>query len=215
MRTERLIEVLSTNLEPVKRGQLWRALVGALVVGLVAAFLVMIATVGVRSDFGRETDWGFMALKLLFTLSLIGTGTVFLIRSMSPGRGSRKPFLMVFLPFLVIGSAGLVALALAAANSGSCSRMMMGMRWQTCLLCIPLFAIIPFTALIWALRQGAPTNLTRTGAIAGLVAGALGATAYAFNCTDDALPFIAIWYGGSIAFCTFIGARLGPTLLRW
>jgi hypothetical protein len=93
--------------------------------------------------------------------------------------------------------------------------MMMGMRWQTCLLCIPLFAVIPFAALIWALRQGAPTNLIRTGAIAGLVAGALGATAYAFNCADDSLPFIAIWYGGSIALCTFIGAKLGPKLLRW
>jgi hypothetical protein len=92
---------------------------------------------------------------------------------------------------------------------------MMGMRWQTCLLCIPLFAVIPFAALIRALRQGAPTNLIRTGAIAGLVAGALGATAYAFNCADDSLPFIAIWYGGSIALCTFIGAKLGPKLLRW
>jgi hypothetical protein len=136
MRTERLIEVLSTNLEPVKRGQLWRALVWALVVGVVAAFLVMLATVGVRFDFGRETHWGFMALKLLFTLSLIGKGTVSRIRSMSPGRGSRKPFWMVFLPFLVISSAGLVALALAAANPESCTGMMMGMRWQTCLLCI-------------------------------------------------------------------------------
>ena len=215
MRTERLIEVLGTNLEPVKRGQLWRALVWAVVVGEIAAFLVMLATVGVRSDFGSETHWGFMALKLLFTLSLIGTGTVFLIRAMSPGRGSRKLFLIAFLPFLVFGLAGLVALALAAANPESCVRMMMGMRWQTCLLCIPLFAVIPFAALIWALRQGAPTNLTRTGAIAGLVAGAIGATAYAFNCADSALPFIAIWYGGSIALCAFIGAKLGPKLLRW
>jgi hypothetical protein len=51
--------------------------------------------------------------------------------------------------------------------------------------------------------------------IAGLVAGALGATAYAFNCADDSLPFIAIWYRGSIALCTFIGSKLGPKLLRW
>jgi hypothetical protein len=215
MRTERLIEVLSANLDPVKRGQLWRALVWALVVGVATAFLVMLATVGVRSDFGRETHWGFTALKLLFTLSLIGTGTVFLVRSMSPGRASLKSFLLVLLPFLVIGSAGLVAIALASANPESCIRMMMGLRWQTCLFCIPLFAVIPFAALIWALRHGAPTNLTRTGAVAGLVAGALGATAYAFNCADDSLPFIAIWYGGSIALCAFIGAKLAPKLLRW
>jgi len=215
MRTDRLIDVLSTNLEPVKRGRLWKALLWALVVGLVAAFVVMLATVGVRSDFAGATHQIFMALKLLFTLSLIGTGAVFLIKSMRPGQGSRKLFQLVFVPFLVVGSAGLVALALAAARSESCLMMMMGMRWQTCLLCIPLFAIIPFAALIWALRQGAPTNLTRAGAIAGLVAGALGATAYAFHCGDDSLPFIAIWYGGSIVLCTFIGAMLGPKLLRW
>jgi len=215
MRTDRLIDVLSTNLEPVKRGRLWKALLWALVVGSVAAFVVMLATVGVRSDFAGATHQIFMALKLLFTLSLIGTGAVFLIKSMRPGQGSRKLFQLVFVPFLVAGSAGLVALALAAARSESCTMMMMGMRWQTCLLCIPLFAIIPFLALIWALRQGAPTNLTRAGAVAGLVAGALGATAYAFHCGDDSLPFIAIWYGGSIALCTFIGAMLGPKLLRW
>jgi len=215
MNTDRLIDMLSTNLEPVKRGRVWRTLVWALVVGLVAAFGVMLATVGVRSEFDSETHWIFMALKLLFTMSLIGTGAVFLIRSMSPGRASRKLLPLVLVPFLVIGLAGVAALALAVARSESCTAMMMGMRWQTCLLCIPFFAIIPFAALIWALRQGAPTNLTRAGAIAGLVAGALGATAYAFHCGDDSLPFIAIWYGGSIALCTFIGAMLGPKLLRW
>jgi hypothetical protein len=89
------------------------------------------------------------------------------------------------------------------------------MNWATCLFCIPLFAAIPFVALIWVLRKGAPTDLKRTGAIAGLVAGALGATAYAFHCGDDSMPFIAIWYGAMVALCAFIGALLGPRLLRW
>ena len=214
MKTERLMDMLSANLEPVKTGGLWKALVWALVVGLAAAFLAMLSTVGMRFEFGSAHRI-FLALKLLFTLSLIGTGAAFLIKSMRPGSRSGKLFLLVFVPFLVAGSAGLVALALAAVRSESCTTMMMGMWWQICLLCIPLFAIIPFAAIIWALRQGAPTNLTRTGAIAGLVAGALGATAYAFHCGDDSLPFIAIWYGGSIALCAFIGATLGPKLLRW
>ena len=181
--------------------------------GEIVAFLVMLATVGVRSDFGSETHCGFMALKLLFALSLIGTGTVFLIRAISPGRGSRKLFLIAFLPFLVIGLAGLVALVMAAANSESCIRMMMGMRWQTCLLCIPLFAVIPFVAHI-GMRQGAPTNLTHTGAIAGLVAGALGATAYAFNCADDALPIYRDLVWRIDRTLCVIGAKLGPKLLR-
>jgi len=75
--------------------------------------------------------------------------------------------------------------------------------------------VIPFAALIWALRKGAPVNLKRTGAIAGLVAGALGAAVYAFHCSDDSLPFIAVWYGAMIALCAWIGSKLGPWLLRW
>jgi len=64
-------------------------------------------------------------------------------------------------------------------------------------------------------RQAAPTDLARAGALAGLVAGGVSATAYALHCTDDSLPFVALWYGGTIALCTIAGAALGPRLLRW
>jgi hypothetical protein len=29
------------------------------------------------------------------------------------------------------------------------------------------------------------------------------------------LPFIAVWYSGTIVLCTLAGAALGPRLLRW
>jgi hypothetical protein len=58
-------------------------------------------------------------------------------------------------------------------------------------------------------------DLTRTGAFVGLVAGGISATGYALHCTSDSLPFIALWYGGTIALCTLAGAALGPRLLRW
>jgi DNA-binding XRE family transcriptional regulator len=32
---------------------------------------------------------------------------------------------------------------------------------------------------------------------------------------QSSLPFVAVWYGGTIALCTLAGARLGPRLLRW
>jgi len=63
--------------------------------------------------------------------------------------------------------------------------------------------------------QGAPTNLTLAGAIAGLVAGALGAAAVVVHQTGDSIPFIALWYGGPVALCALVGAILGPRLLRW
>jgi len=51
--------------------------------------------------------------------------------------------------------------------------------------------------------------------LTGLVAGAIGAMAYALHCPNDSLPFVAFWYGGTIVLCTLAGAALGPRLLRW
>ena len=93
--------------------------------------------------------------------------------------------------------------------------MIIGDNWLECLLSIPLIAIVPFAAIVWAVRQTAPTDLVRAGALAGLAAGGVSATAYALHCTDDSLPFVAVWYGGTIALCTLAGATLGPRLLRW
>ena len=213
MKTDQLIDMLSTNVEPVKSGQVWKPLIWALAIGGVASFCVMLATVGLRTEAAGVSHLGFLALRVLFMLSLVGVGTALLIKLIRPGQDGRKLFTFIFLPFLAAGLAGIVALALEP--SAAWHPMILGTQWVTCLYCIPLFAIVPFAVLIWALRKGAPTNLKRTGAIAGLVAGALGATAYAFHCPDDSLPFIAIWYGAMVLLCAWIGARLGPRLLRW
>jgi hypothetical protein len=211
MKTEQLINLLSTNVEPVKGGQIRKALAFAIIAGGAAAFCVMLGTVGLRS--GPTFSLNFLAAKLLFTLSLLGMGTLLLARLARPLQGGKKLSTLTFLPFLVIAITGAVALGFEKPMMWG--RMLLGMNWVTCLLCIPLFAVVPFAALIWFLRKGAPTDLKRTGAIAGLVAGALGATAYAFHCPDDSIPFIAVWYGAMVASCASVGALLGPRLLRW
>ena len=211
MKTDKLIDILSTNLEPVKSWQVEKTLVGAIILGGAAAFCAMLATVGLRTEMIDGFHLGFLALKLVFVLSLISTGAVLLVRLARPGQGSGKLFASVLVPFLAVGLAGFIALRQPAAWD----RMMAQGQWAICLLCIPLFAAVPFVVLIWALRKGAPTDLMRTGAITGFVAGALGAAAYAFHCPDDFLPFIAAWYSAAIAFCAVVGAILGPRLLRW
>ena len=213
MKTDQLIDLLSTNVEPVKSGYLKKTLVYALFIGGVAAFCVMLTTVGWRSQASDKLDPRYLILKLLFTISLVALGGTLLAKLMRPGQSGRKQSTLVVLPFLMIAAAGIIAVVFGEPMAWG--RMLFGMHWVTCLLCIPLFAVLPFAALVWALRRGAPTNLTQTGAIAGLVAGALGATAYAFHCPDDSVPYIAIWYGTLVAFCGVIGAILGPRLLRW
>src|SRR5258705_13005167 len=93
--------------------------------------------------------------------------------------------------------------------------MIVGDDWLECLLSIPIIAIVPFAVSIWAVRKGAPTNLVRAGAFAGLIAGGVSAIGYALHCTDDSLPFISVWYGGTIVLCTLAGAGIGPPVLGW
>lgn len=213
MRTDRLIEMLSTNVEPVAPRWLEKAMIWAVVAGAVAAFSVMLLTVAPRQNLAGVGELGFLGLKLLFAIGVIGPGVAYLMQSVRPGQNTQKPFAVLSLPFAVIAAVALAAVL--AGPSATRTSMIFGTRWAMCLVCIPLFAVLPFAALIWALRKGAPTNLRRTGALAGLVAGGLGAAAYAFHCPDDSLPFVAVWYGGSIALLGAIGALLGPKLLRW
>ena len=211
MKTDQLIEILSRNVEPVKPGHLQKTLVWALLAGGVGAFGVMLGTVGLRPDGLPHLE--FLSLRLVFTFSLIAIGAASLARLIRPGQRAGKLAALTVLPFLVMIAGG--AIAIGFGGPMAWGRMLFGMNWMTCLLCIPLFAVPPFIALIWFLRDGAPTSLRLTGAIAGLLAGALGATAYAFHCPDDSVPFIVFWYVSMIGLCSLVGALLGPKLLRW
>ena len=213
MKTDELINMLGTNLEPVKGGELRNALMIALAVGAAAASCVMLAILGWPTDALGGGNPGRKILTLAFALGLVSAGASFLIGSARPGEPGRKPLILIGVLFLALSSAGGVALVLA--HPAAWSGMVFGPQWAACLICIPLFAVVPFASLIWALRKGAPTNLMRTGAIAGLVAGALGAAVFAFHHPGGSIPFIALWYGGSILLCALVGAILGSRLLRW
>jgi hypothetical protein len=214
MKTDELIDVLGTNLRPADRGQVGRALAGALIFGAAAVLGGMLAVLGLRADLFNGSNLGVVVVKLTFTLGLLGLATVALVKLMSPGGGRRGLFILVSLPFIAIAICG--AFALAFTHWTNWGGMIVGRQWLICIAFIPLFAIVPFAAIVWILRRtAAPTDLTRAGAMAGLVAGSLSATAYALHCPDDSLPFVAVWYGGAIAVCTLLGGRLGPWLLRW
>ncbi len=53
MKTDQLIDMLSTNVEPVKSGQVLKPLIWALAIGGAASFCVMLATVGSVSSVSR------------------------------------------------------------------------------------------------------------------------------------------------------------------
>jgi hypothetical protein len=214
--TDRLIDLLSANLEPIGPVRFGRTLFMAMLAGAATAFALMLATVGTRTDLVSTIHLAWTAVKVLFAISVIATAAPVLLKSMRPGMEKETPRTLFLTPFFAAMVAALAMLFfMPAATWTEMLRGATSVSPERCLLCIIFFASVPFAALIWAIRQGAPTRLSLTGATAGLVAGGLGAAAYAFSCRSDAIAFIAVCYSAAIAICAFIGAQLGPRLLRW
>jgi hypothetical protein len=214
--TDRVIDLLTANLEPVRQVHFGRTLLLAMIIGGAAAVALMLATVGPRADPYSTIHLEWTALKLVLPLSVIGLGSPFLAHSMRPGFESRTNWLLVFFPFVAAIAVGLMMLLIVRPQTWT--EMLLGaskISSLRCFLCILSFAAIPLVTLMSALREGAPTRLEVSGALAGIVAGGLGAAAYALNCDSDTIPFITVWYSVAILLCAFIGARIGPRLLRW
>ena len=212
MKTDELIDVLSTNLEPVDSSKVTRILSIAIFAGLFVAVASGILALGTR-DIDSSSAFQFLLLKLAFGAAVLLLGSMFLLKHARPGGEIRSWTVLAGVPLLIALVLGAISLILAPAAHWD--HMVLGHQWLECLISIPIIAVLPFAVIMWAVRMAAPTNLARTGALAGLVAGGVSAIAYALHCTDDSLPFIALWYGGTIVLCTIAGGLLGPRLLRW
>src|SRR5262245_718689 len=147
MKTDQLIDILSSNIEPVKGERLRKGLVLAVVVGGIGAFCMMLGTVGLRPN--GPPQLGYLALRLVFTFSLIILAAMLLARLARPGQSAGKLLKLTFIPFVVIVAAGVTAIGFQGPMAWG--KMMFGMNWITCFVCIPLFAVVPFLALTWFL----------------------------------------------------------------
>ena len=213
MKTDDLVAMLSTNVEPIGRGLVGRTISIAVAAGAVIALGFTLVALGIRADLTTTRAAVFLLLKVAFALAVVGVAIRYLTRLARPGAERGISPLSIVVPFAAIALLGLISLG--GAPSAHWNRMILGDEWLECLLSIPIIAIVPFAVTIFAVRRAAPTNLVRAGAVAGLIAGGVSAMAYALHCTDDSLPFVAVWYGGTIVLCTLAGAALGPRLLRW
>lgn len=213
MKTDELVAALSAHVEPVNGRLVSRTVYIALAAGTVVALGIMLVGLGVRSDLITSHAWIYLVLKLAFAVGIVGVASVYLTRLARPGGERRTSSFSAAIPFAAIVL--LAAISVGLAPSSHWNKMVVGDQWLECLLSIPIIAIVPFAAVVAAVRRAAPTNLVRAGAFAGLISGGVSAAAYALHCTDDSLPFVAVWYGGTIVLCILAGAVLGPRLLRW
>ena len=216
MKTDDLIDLLGASFErePVRSSGLTRRLAQTVGVGAAAAVCLAFLTLGLRPDLTSGQPVVFLLLKASFALTVAGLAIRFLAMAARPGGERRVNLWIVASPFLAIMVLAVGSLAFAPPTHWHA--MVAGHTWLECVVAIPAIAIVPFASIMWAVRRiGAPTDLPRAGALVGLASGAVSALGYSLHCVDDTVPFVAVWYGGTIALCTVAGALLGPRLLRW
>jgi hypothetical protein len=213
MRTDELIELLSTNVEPVDHRQTVRNMRIAIVAGTFAVVAIVLLVLGPRSDLNSMSTWLPPIFKIAASTAILIPASIYLIKLARPGGEYGTSIALIALPFVVVML--LVTFSLASTPGSHWKGAILSDEWLECVISIPLIAVVPFAVITWMVRQMAPTDLARTGAFVGLVAGCVSAIGYAFHCADDSVPFFAFWYGGTIALCTLSGWKLGPKLLRW
>ena len=211
MKTNELIKALSRDatVAPPPQRTLGLNLACGAVLALAAFFLVL----GLRPDILQALQTPRFVLKLLLTLSLLVGSLGVLLRLARPGARIGVWARVLLVAPLALAAAIVVELCVLPGSLWSVRAVGHNALW--CVTMIPLLALAPLACCLLALREAAPTRPALTGAVAGLVAGAVAASFYALHCPDDSPLFVGLWYVLALAIVSSLGAVGGSRLLRW
>jgi hypothetical protein len=213
MKTDDFIVMLANETPPVDRRAPARRFALALLLGLVAATVLMAAGLGLRPDLAEVVHLPMFWLRLAYP-ACIGSAAMWLtLRLSRPGVriGSRWAGLAAPVAVAWIG----MAVVLAQASADSRVALLLGHTWRVCPILIALLSTPTFAAMLWAVRGMAPVRPRVTGAAVGLLAGATATVAYCLHCPEMSPAFWSTWYLLGMAIPATIGALIGPRALRW
>ncbi|MDP3739504.1 MAG: DUF1109 domain-containing protein [Hyphomonadaceae bacterium] len=213
MQTDQLIDQLSQGLRPVLRHALAARLGIALTLGAAAAFAFLLATLGVRPDFGAASATAPFWMKWAFTLGVACASFLIVRRLGQPDVGIGWRWLGLITPFAVGLMMGIGELMLAPPEQRGA--LVLGRTAPICSVAIVGLAVPVFAGLIWAFGRLAPTKPVVAGAMAGVLASSLAASVYAFTCPEQTVAFMITWYTLGMAACAVAGAFAGKRWLQW
>ena len=212
MKTDQLIEALAADTAPAPKSILanWPL---ALSLGALAAVVLMTVTIHVRPDIATAVHQPRFLFKFVATLSLAAPA-VWVVHAWTrpEHRLGRGALWLLIAPALTLVA---VAVELAIVPSADWAARLIGHNAAYCVPFVPLLSLAPLAGILVALRHGAPSQTRIAGLMAGVAAGAIGATAYAMHCPDDSPLFVMVWYTLGIGIAAGIGAIIGPRVLRW
>jgi hypothetical protein len=211
MKTEALIEMLARQAGPAPRAVVARRLGPGAALGAGLGLLgVLVLGQPVPAEILALPAWW---IKLAYALVLALGAAWYLSRLARPAAARAADA-------WALGAAVLVMAALAWAEmwrvpADERMALWLGHSWMRCPTYVSLAALPALAGAFWALRGLAPTRPRLAGAVAGLLAGGLGAAAYAWICTEISYAFVFTWYSLGVLLMGAVGAWLGPRLLRW
>jgi len=211
MRTDELIGLLARGAGAAPRGVVGRRLGAAVALGLPAGVAIAFGWLG----FIPAESYAFAApwFKLVYAGALATAAAWLTSRLARPGARTEAAAAATGLVVLAAAMVGLVAWQSTPPEVRMAG--LLGHSWKACPWFVLVISLPALAAVLWALRGLAPTRLRAAGFAAGLLAGAIGAGAYALACTELAMSFVAAWYTQGMLMAGALGALLGPRVLRW
>lgn len=213
MKTEQLVSLLATRVEPVDQTRIARRCGWALGTGILVALVATTGILHLNPALSRYLRLPMFWARELYCIALAVGGFFAVTRLARPGVRLGWVGSGIIVPVLAMWV--LAAVALQAAPPLTQMRMILGDTAAKCPFLITLISVPVFIAYLWILRGLAPTHLRLGGAAAGFAAGSAGALVYSLHCPELAAPFIGIWYLLGTLIPMTIGAMLGPRFLHW
>ena len=213
MKTDELITMLASGADAVDPLALRRRYALALGWSLAGTTVLMLTLLGARPDIAEAAHLMMFWMKLAFPAALLFGAMFATVRLSRPGARLGLVPLVIAAPVFAVWLFSAIVLLNAAPEDQH--QLIFGNTWASCPLTIAALSVPMFGALIWTMKEFAPTRLAVAGAAAGLLAGAGGALVYALHCPEMAAPFLGLWYVLGMLIPAAIGAAIGSWALRW
>jgi hypothetical protein len=213
MKTNDLIAMLATEASATPTVSPLRRCAQATAAGVAVSLVLVLTLWGLNPELNAlahtQTFW-VKVVWLVLTCTFAAPVVMHLARpGVAAGRG------VWGIAAALAGMALLALMQVATVDAETGMQLMLGRSWQECSASIAALSMPLLAALLWMLRDMAPTRPALAGASAGLMAGTLASLVYSLHCTETAYAFVAVWYVAGIAVMAGIGALLGLRLLRW
>jgi hypothetical protein len=181
------------------------ALTVGVVLSVLSAVTLAVLLFDVRQGAPASTPFHYKAVSMA---ALTAGGIVLARFAGLPGYSS-----LAFMSLLP----GVAVLLLGAATDISGLPVLGGSEFSvpSCVAAIVSLSLPGLAGILAAMRWGVPTRPALAGAVAGLLAGAIGGAAYALVCKNDGALFVTVWYTAAIAIVAGLGALIGRKILAW